>query len=241
MNGTLPTRLAPGPDRPSRDRLIAAAERLFADRGFTGVSVRQIATAAGVNSALIGYYFGSKIGLLSEVYRVHCEPLTRERSRLLELARRRSPPLALEAVIEAFVRPALSVTREGGATDFTRLRAVLSAESSTLFDGLVAENFDRSSSAFIAALGEACPELAPGDIYWRFHFLLGAIYYTAAGPHRVRVLSQGDCDPADLEAAIAELVHFVTAGFRAPALARSTTGSAAVPPTSRRAVRQAAE
>src|SRR5271165_3963630 len=68
-------------DRPadpsSREKLLGAAERLFADRGFNGVSVRQIAAAAGVNSALVGYYFGSKTGLLSEVYRLHCEPMNR--------------------------------------------------------------------------------------------------------------------------------------------------------------------
>ena len=48
----------------SREKLIASAERLFADRGFDGVSVRDIAKAAGVNSALVGYYFRGKEGLL---------------------------------------------------------------------------------------------------------------------------------------------------------------------------------
>ena len=46
----------------SREKLMASAERLFADRGFDGVSVRDIANAAGVNSALVGYYFRSKEG-----------------------------------------------------------------------------------------------------------------------------------------------------------------------------------
>src|SRR5579875_3123489 len=65
----------------ARDRLLKAAERLFAERGFDGVSVREIATAAEVNSASVAYYFRSKEGLLSEVYRRHCEPMNEERSR----------------------------------------------------------------------------------------------------------------------------------------------------------------
>ena len=88
------------------DKLIAAAERLFAEHGYTSVSVRAIAAAAGVNWSLVGYYFRGKEGLLSEVYRRHCSSLNAERLKLLGNARRKG--LELEAVIEAFVRPALA-------------------------------------------------------------------------------------------------------------------------------------
>ncbi len=46
------------------DKLIAAAERLFAEHGYTNVSVRAIAAAARVNWSLVGYYFRGKEGLL---------------------------------------------------------------------------------------------------------------------------------------------------------------------------------
>src|SRR4030095_2980354 len=63
------------------DKLIAAAERLFAAHGYTNVSVRSIAAAAGVNWSLVGYYFRGKEGMLSEGYRrdwstPHAERLT---------------------------------------------------------------------------------------------------------------------------------------------------------------------
>jgi hypothetical protein len=60
------------------------------------------------------------------------------------------------------------------------------------------------------------PHLTREDVFWRFHFLLGGIYYTAVGPHRIRALSKGKCDPADYLAATEELVRFAAAGFRAP-------------------------
>jgi AcrR family transcriptional regulator len=54
-------------DRETRDRLLAAAERLFADRGFKKVTVRDICTAAKANVAAINYHFGDKLGLYREV------------------------------------------------------------------------------------------------------------------------------------------------------------------------------
>jgi len=51
----------------SREKLLAAALHLFAARGVDRVSVRDIASEAGVNSALVGYYFRSKDGLLSQL------------------------------------------------------------------------------------------------------------------------------------------------------------------------------
>lgn len=50
-----------------RTALIAVATPLFAERGFNGVSVREIAGAAGVNISMISYYFGGKEGLYAAV------------------------------------------------------------------------------------------------------------------------------------------------------------------------------
>ena len=199
----------------SREKLIRSAETLFAERGFDGVSVRDIAKAAGVNSALVGYYFRSKKGLLSEVYRLHCEPLKRERERLLTRFTASPSGFTLEKVIEAFIRPSLAVsTDKNGRSGFTRLRAILSAENSTLLDQLVAENFDASSRMFLEALGRCLPKLSRIDIFWRFHFLLGAIYYTGAGPNRMRTLSAGRCDPSNPDLAAKHMIPFFAAGFR---------------------------
>ena len=94
---------------------------------------------------------------------------------------------------------------------------MLSGENSELLEKLVAENFDQSSTAFIDELCECLPHLSRTDVCWRFHFLLGAIYYTAAGPHRITAFSNGRCDPSDTDAVIKELVPFMTRAFVAPA------------------------
>lgn len=212
----------------SQQRIFASAERLFAERGFDGVSVRDIANDAGVNGAMIGYYFGSKQGLLSEVYSSHCRVLNQERLRLLkEFSQMKQGP-TLEHVLEAFIRPSLAVTVDShGRSDFTRLRAILSGENASLLEQLIAENFDQSSLTFVNALRKCLPHLKREDVLWRFHFLLGAIYYTGTGPRRIFELSGGRCDPLDPVASAEEMIPFLAAGFRAPsALRRSGRGTA---------------
>jgi AcrR family transcriptional regulator len=200
----------------TREKLVAAAENLFAQHGYQGVSVRAIAAAAGVNWSLLGYYFRGKEGLLFEVYRRHCNALNAERFELLTAARAERRPPQLEKVIEAFVLPALSVARtQAGGAPFSRLRAVVAAENSKLLDQLVAENFDASSSEFIDALCECLPELSRDEVLWRFHFMLGTIYYSASGPHRIKALSGGRCDPASVWENVKHLIPFLAAGFRA--------------------------
>jgi AcrR family transcriptional regulator len=202
----------------SREKLILSAERLFSARGFDGVSVRDIANNAKVNSALLGYYFGGKKGLLAEVYARNCEPLKRERGRLLAQYRAEAKSLTLEAVLDAFIRPSLEANQgTDQGRSFSRLRAILLAENSLLLEQLVAENFDETSRTFVKALCECLPHLKREDVLWRFHFLLGGIYYTAVGPHRIHILSRGRCNPSDPGATREELIRFAAAGFRAPA------------------------
>jgi TetR/AcrR family transcriptional regulator, regulator of cefoperazone and chloramphenicol sensitivity len=57
-------------DDATRDRLLRVAERLFADRGFRKVTVREICRAAHANVAAVNYHFGDKLGLYREVLQI---------------------------------------------------------------------------------------------------------------------------------------------------------------------------
>lgn len=209
---------SPGnPAMDSREKLLDAALHLFAARGVDRVSVRDIARAAGVNSALVGYYFRSKDGLLSQLYRRHCEPLNVERTRLLGTSSRGGAEPSLEKVLEAFIRPALAITTDSsGLSAFTRLRALLAAENAAALESLVAANFDHSTTLFVNALCRCLPHLTHEDVLWRFHFMLGTINYTVTGPSRIAIFSEGRCDPLRVEDTLQELIPFLAAGFRAP-------------------------
>ena len=78
-------------DRETRDRLLAAAERLFADRGFKKVTVRDICTVAKANVAAINYHFGDKLGCTARSCSrrsIGCAPPTRRRARRVREERR---------------------------------------------------------------------------------------------------------------------------------------------------------
>src|ERR671926_1887792 len=72
----------------TREAILAAARRLFAERGYVGTSMRAIATEAGVDAALIVHFFGSKAGLLGEAIEWPFDP-EEEMGRIVARGRRR--------------------------------------------------------------------------------------------------------------------------------------------------------
>ena len=56
------------PSDRTRTAILEAAERLYADRGFADVTLRDIVAAAGVNLAAVNYHFGSKDELIAELF-----------------------------------------------------------------------------------------------------------------------------------------------------------------------------
>ena len=217
------------PASDTKSRLLRVAERLFADHGFDGVSVRQLTAAASVNLAAVNYHFGSKEGLLAAIFEQRCRPMNEERLRRLgDCAKRANRPPMLEQIIEAFIAPALASNADpgGGRAAFTRLRAALSVEHNDRARTLVARYFDATSQRFVAALAQAVPHLSRAEVYWRFHFLLGALYYSMINPSRIAHLSEGTCDASDVKAVLTQMVSFIAAGFRAPSLESASRSSA---------------
>ena len=212
---------APARQDSTRAAILDAAEELFSANGFTAVSIRDIARAAGANPGSISYHFGSKDGLLLEIYRRHCAPINRRRSELLgEALRIRDPENRLEAIVRAFIVPAYysSADLAGGGARFTRLRAVMSAEGNEVARRIIADTFDETSHAFIDALHQQLPHLPRATLVWRSHFLLGALYYSLVTQERVTRLSRGEANGSDHAAAIEEIVRASVAGFKAQAV-----------------------
>jgi AcrR family transcriptional regulator len=68
----------------TRESILAAAERLFAESGVSAVSARQISEAAGQgNNAAVNYHFGTKADVVRAIVSKHCVDIERVRERLL--------------------------------------------------------------------------------------------------------------------------------------------------------------
>ena len=75
----------------TKERILAAAEELFAQHGFAGTSLRQVTSQAAVNIAAVNYHFGSKENLINEVFRRRMDVMTAQRLQQLEAALRDHP------------------------------------------------------------------------------------------------------------------------------------------------------
>ena len=101
------------PKRTTKDKIMDAAEKLFAKKGFHGASLRNITTAAGVDLALVNYHFGSKERLLAAVLDRRGQVLNEERLQRLAAVRLSAAPHppSTEAVVDAFLDPILDRLR----------------------------------------------------------------------------------------------------------------------------------
>ena len=87
----------------TKERILGAAEELFAQHGFAGTSLRQVTSRADVNIAAVNYHFGSKENLVNEVFRRRMDEMSANRLAALKDALEKHPG-ELEPILAAFVK-----------------------------------------------------------------------------------------------------------------------------------------
>jgi AcrR family transcriptional regulator len=131
-NGAIMTR----PSDVTRERIMKAAERLFAERGYDATSIRAIVAKARVNQAAINYHFDGKDGLYREVLRVTFRALTEQQLDHADEMKAMSREAALAEFIRRQLRPLL------GRDEFSRHMRILNWETvrpTAVFRKLVSE------------------------------------------------------------------------------------------------------
>ena len=200
----------------TRTRILDAAERLFAERGFRGTSVRAITDLAGANLAAIGYHFGSKAELLAAVARRAIEPITTAQSAGLDRLLARSPDPSVTELVEAFAGPLfdeMPVGDEGGARTARLIVTIITdpAEEVRSWTGPVE---DTVGERFLAAFARALPGLPPEELWFRIR---GVLAVTAVD--RVEVYNRrlpAGLSPAAGEAGRRWAITFLAAAMSAP-------------------------
>lgn len=99
-------------DRETRERLLRAAEQLFAERGFKAVTVREICQAAHANVAAVNYHFGDKLGLYREVMQVAIDAMRQATDAARTAGEGKRPEEQLRLYISIFLRRLLATGHE---------------------------------------------------------------------------------------------------------------------------------
>jgi AcrR family transcriptional regulator len=203
-------------DSSSKNKLFQAAEALFSAKGFRDVSVREIAAQAGVNSALVAYYFRGKRALFNEVFRSHVAPLVQEGMKRLKTITQNGRRPSLEEILKAWLLPWFQLGNNKQARMLhLRVTANLSHERWE-YTKKVSGSMQREHSEFINALRACLPHLSEETLMWRLHFVGGALVFGTWQPAPLIALSGGRCNPDDLEATFNQILPYAVAGFRAP-------------------------
>jgi len=199
----------------TKQRILGAAEELFAVHGFAGTSLRLVTSRADVNIAAVNYHFGSKENLINEVFRRRMDDMSGKRLALLAAARQTSPG-DLEAVLRAFIEPPLALTmdRQHGGAAFVRVLARAFAEKNDGLRKFLSDNYGHVLREFSKALAECVPDLPKEDLYWRLDFVAGALTYAMADFGLIK-RPAGSTEKQHGDKAARQLVRFAAAGLRA--------------------------
>ena len=233
---TAPTaarRKGEAPPRPDRQQaILLAAEKLFAQRGYHAVTIRQIAEEAGVPLALVAYYYGPKQDLFHAVF-AHWSQTIDERLQALEVASRDpADPLTLTRIVEAFVQPVIRMRSSPEGQYYAQLVGRELAYNSEEADRVLRDFFDPMAHRFIDALHTVLPHATRADVAWGYQFALGALLHHLVDD-RVARLSLDVNRPGD-PAAGERLVRFIVGGLRAALPAPPLSPRPPTPSTTRR-------
>ncbi|HYC55925.1 MAG TPA: TetR/AcrR family transcriptional regulator [Candidatus Binatia bacterium] len=217
--------------RDTKERILDAAEALFAAQGFSATSLRNVIGEAGVNLAAVHYHYGSKEELIRAVFARRFDPLNKERLALLsDLKRSRDGKhIRIEDILEILMLPVMKAAREQieGWSVIATLVGRVHTEPELAIREIFYSQFEEVGDSFVDALGAELPHLSREELFYRFHFGISAMAATLVQPEEVRHLSKGRIDPsADPLLFVRRWVAFVAAGLRAPALGNHGGGGA---------------
>ncbi len=206
----------------TKGRILQAAERLFATRGYHNTSLRTITAAARVNLAAVNYHFGSKKALLEAVFTRRLIPLNQLRrqrlARVVAAAGQAERPPAVEEILRAFIEPTLKFHQEDPNAPYF---ITLVSRSFTEPDDTVREIFLRHVKPLgmylFKLLCEAMPQRAPEIIFWRLQFVIGSLGRAMQATGQLSLAPPPGMNlPRDADSLVEILLPFLTAGMEAP-------------------------
>jgi AcrR family transcriptional regulator len=201
----------------SIERILDAAEELFAEFGYHGFTLKDVAKRVGVSSTLIHYHFNGKESIYEAVW-ARKAPISAHNR--LEAMRRYAEEagdnVTVEGALHAWIDTDLNVQLEdkeqwaafGKISAQANSAAGWGAEKMTKY-------FNPVVLALIDLLKKAMPDCDEETIFWGYHFVSGAMTHNMARTGRLDELSHGLCSSDDFASIRQHMATFMAAGFKA--------------------------
>ena len=178
------------PSKSTRERLLFAAERLFAEYGVDGVSLRQVNAEAGQrNSSAAHYHFGSKEALIEAIYKSRMEQVNERRATMVEEIIAADEHQNLRKLVEAIVLPITEQIYETkGGRSYVRFVAQVHGRPRT--DILI---FARKGAApslqwIFTQVRATLSHIPPEIVGPRIGFMFALLYTTLAYRENIKLL-----------------------------------------------------
>lgn len=199
----------------TRERILRGALRQFAELGLSGASLRDISKAADVPLSAIHYHFGSKENLFTAVVEHYLGGLAKERLELLAAHRERASALTVTDVVDAFIRPLISLAATPDGLDYVRLQ-LRPFENPSIVDQM-ATLATPSALPFLNALADALPGVPRQKLARAYRLMVWGIVHTLVDSLYERLTRQPALPPKkpQQQQLRKELVEFYVAGFQA--------------------------
>lgn len=200
----------------TRQRILDAAEELFAAHGFHGTSMRDVAEAIGSGIALVTYHFGTKDVLFNMVIKRRAADMAHTRILALDAARAKvqGQPLLVEDLVSGYVWPFVERSVVGGRGWKNYSLFVARHANSPEFSKVLSEHYDPVARQYLNEFERTFPDMPQMDLYYAFSFMVGAMVATVAEPGRVEHLSFGQIKSSDVEEVFKRMLPFLSAGFK---------------------------
>jgi len=205
--------------RETHERILEAAQKHFAERGFDATSVREITAEAGCNVAAVNYHFGGKENLYLESFRAMLGSLRDQRLAMLDELMRRDPAPTLEEFLatfaEGFLDPLVDESKGRRFLVFVSREMLDARLPSTVFlEEFIHPLVDR----VMEALAQIGPPMAPEVALRCVLSLIGQLLHALKAHHVLTQLELPDTMSFDLSAFLDHFVRFSSGGIRACAM-----------------------
>lgn len=203
-------------------RILDAAEALFAERGYDGVSTRAITDLAAVRLNLLSYHFGTKEKLFQAVIDRRLDVIVQRREAALADLRESGQPLTVGGILRAFIHPYYELSHgDPGWLNYARLIALLSQSERDY--AALDQYMQKTVSAFLQALQEALPGVPKKTVRSGFYYAITLMMASFSGVNRIEGLVEGTRSLKALERGYRPLIIYAEAGILA--LAKAEKGA----------------